>query len=166
MLHSGDGVFAVMCSVWCLPNIVSSLMAKKLHFGLTRPKNLLPLVYGVSHMPWGEFQSRFNELSSTVAFSLPLSHKALTGEEHSQQLLYTVSPISAAEAFISFRAVIGVLVASLTSLHLAQSFSFREQPAPGTFTHVPYSFHFFMTDLTEIQEDVQGLESFFVFIPT
>ena len=39
-------------------------------------------------MPLGELYSRFNELSSTVAFSLSLSHEALTGEEPGQQLLY------------------------------------------------------------------------------
>ena len=29
MLDGGDGVFVVMCSVWCSPNTASSLMAKK-----------------------------------------------------------------------------------------------------------------------------------------
>src|SRR4029434_10363380 len=30
------------------------LLKKKLHFGLIRPQNLLPLDHGVSHMPFGE----------------------------------------------------------------------------------------------------------------
>ena len=52
------------------------------------------------------FNRTFNELSSAVAFSLPFSCKALSGEEPGQQLY----PASGA-----FRLVIGVLVASLTS---------------------------------------------------
>ena len=47
--------------LWCLWNITYSLMVKKLHFGLSRPKNLLPVDLGVSHMPLDEL--RFNELS-------------------------------------------------------------------------------------------------------
>ena len=31
MLHGRDGVFVEMCSIWCPPNIASSLIAKKLH---------------------------------------------------------------------------------------------------------------------------------------
>ena len=37
MLRSGDGVFVMMCSVWCPPNIVCSVMAKNLYFGLIKP---------------------------------------------------------------------------------------------------------------------------------
>ncbi len=37
--------------VWCLPNKASGLMAKKLHFDLTRLKNRLPVDLGVSPMP-------------------------------------------------------------------------------------------------------------------
>lgn len=47
MLHRGDGEFLVMCSFWSLPNIASSLMAKRLNFGLNSPKNLLPVALGV-----------------------------------------------------------------------------------------------------------------------
>ena len=36
--RGGDGVLVVRCSVFCLPDIAPSLMAKKPHFGLTRTK--------------------------------------------------------------------------------------------------------------------------------
>ena len=58
---------------------------KKLYFGLIRQKNLLQVDLGVSTMPLDELSWRFNELSSTVAFSYPLSHKTLTGEEPGEQ---------------------------------------------------------------------------------
>ena len=71
-----------------------------------------------------------------------LPHKTLTGEEPGQQLLYPSSN--------SFRVVIGVLVASLTSLLLALLLSLWRWSALGRFT-VSYSFHFLMMDFTELQ---------------
>src|SRR4029434_1775179 len=87
-----------------------------------------------------------------------LFHKALIGEEPGQQLLYAVSPISAAEACDSFRVVIGVLVASLTSLLLARPQFVRT--ACSRQEHVPNSFHFLMMDLTEFQGVFSALDIF------
>ena len=64
-----------MCNVWCVPNIASILRAKKLNFCFIRPENFLPVDLVIPIMPLGE--QIFNELSSTVAFSLLVSHKAL-----------------------------------------------------------------------------------------
>src|SRR4029434_3148167 len=67
----------------------------------------------------------------------------------------------AAEACNSFRVVIGVLVASLTSLFLARTLNLWGRPALGRFTHVPYSFHFLMMDLTEFLGMFSALDIFF-----
>ena len=97
MVNGGDGVLVMMCSDWFLTNIVSD--GQKPLFGLIRLKNLLPVDLGFSHMLFVELWLRFYELSSTVAFSLP-SHKALTGEEPRQQLLYAESFPSQLEMFL------------------------------------------------------------------
>lgn len=54
MLHVGDGVLVVMCSVWGPLNIASSLMGKNLNLGLIRKKNFLPVDFKVSHISSGE----------------------------------------------------------------------------------------------------------------
>ena len=45
-------------------------------------------------MPLGEPQFRFNELSSTVAFSSPLSHKALPEEPGNSCCMQSLSNLS------------------------------------------------------------------------
>ena len=131
----GGSVFVVMCTVWCLPNTASSLMAIKLHFGLIRPNNLPPADLGVSHMPFGELWLRLNELSSLCHAPI----KFLLVKNPGYSIVCRVSPISAAEAFNSFRVVIGVLVASLTSFLLARSVSLWGRPALGRLHiyHIP-----------------------------
>ncbi len=57
MLHCGDGVLGVMRGVGFAPDIAFSLMGKKLNFSLIWPEYLLPYVWGVSHMPFGEHQT-------------------------------------------------------------------------------------------------------------
>ena len=44
-----DGVFIMMCSVWCPPN-----KAKELSFGLIRSNKFLPGDFRVSHRPSDE----------------------------------------------------------------------------------------------------------------
>ena len=55
MLHSEDGVFEVMFSVWCLLNFGSRLMAQKLNVGLFGSKNLLPADLGSPSCLWMNF---------------------------------------------------------------------------------------------------------------
>ena len=57
MLHCGDVVHGVMRGVGFAPDIAFSLMAKKLNFSLIWPEYLLPYVWGVSQMPFGEHQT-------------------------------------------------------------------------------------------------------------
>ena len=52
-----DGIFGVMRGVGYAPDIVFSLMAKKLNFCLIWPEYLLPYVWGVPHMHVGEHQT-------------------------------------------------------------------------------------------------------------
>lgn len=60
-----------------------------------------------------------------------------------------ISPISAAEGFDSFR---GVLVSPACLLQ-------------GRFTHVPFSFRFIVTDITELQAVLCDSETFFFLHP-
>lgn len=76
---------------------------------------------------------RQQEFSSTVAFSLPLDHEALTGEEFRQQFRYAISPSSL--NCTTFRVVTGVLVTFLIILLLTWSLSLGGQPALGR--HLP-----------------------------
>ena len=51
-----DGVVRVMRGVGFAQDTAFSLMAKKLNVSLIWPEHLLPFVWGVSHMPFGEHQ--------------------------------------------------------------------------------------------------------------
>ena len=64
-----DGVLKVMRSIGFAPDIEFSLMAKELNFSLIRQEYLLPYVWGVSHMPFGEHQMCF------LIFFWSLCHK-------------------------------------------------------------------------------------------
>ena len=79
--------------------------------------------------------------------SLPLSHKALTGAEPRQQLLYAECLQSQLMKLIG---VMGVSVASLRILLLVWPLSLWGWPATGRCTRVPYFFHLLMMELTEL----------------
>ena len=57
MLHCWDAVLRVMRDVGFVPDIAFSLVAKKLTFSLIWSEYLLPNVWGVSHMPFGDHQT-------------------------------------------------------------------------------------------------------------
>ena len=62
-------------------------------------------------------------------------------------VLWTDSPISTVDLYISFRLIFRLFVAFLINALLAWSVSFGGQPSLGRFVVVPYSFNFLITDL-------------------
>lgn len=148
MLHSGDGVFVVMCIVWCPSIIASYLMAKKLHFGFIRPKNFLPLDCGsptclLANSCW-DLMSFLQQWLSHCHSPIKLWQVKNPGNSCSIHSLFHLSCWS-------------------LYLLLARSLSLWGRPDLSRFTHVPYSFHFLIIDLTA--GDVQCLRIIFVSIP-
>lgn len=50
------GVFMLLCSIWCLPNILASLLVNKGNLDFTRTKKLPPLEIQILLIFLGEFQ--------------------------------------------------------------------------------------------------------------
>ena len=86
MLHGGDSMFVVMCSVWYPPN-----KAKKLQQIIvsSEQRTFFLVDLGVSHMPLGKDLKKSNELPSTVAF---LSQQFVYAESLPSQLLKILTP--------------------------------------------------------------------------
>ena len=156
-----------MCSVWCLQNIASSLMAKKLSVCLIRPKK------PSSSWPWSlphVFGWPLDDLMSFLHQWLSLCHSPmklwLVKNQGNSCCVSPVSPISPAEDVNSFRVAIGVLVASLTSLLLAQSLSLWGRSALGRFTQICAVFLLLLNDgFRWTPGDVQRLGDVFCIHP-
>lgn len=127
--------FIVCC--WWYPAFGScQTCSLKLNFGLKRWQELFSCLQSLPHAFW---QTSFLVATWHVfnnGFSLPLSNKTVTGEAPAQQLLYTASPISVAEAWNSVKDT-GLLVASSTSRYSA--LVFWGWPALRKFTSRPQS---------------------------
>ena len=75
-------------------------------------------------------------------------------------VLWMDTPISVVEHCSSFRVIFGLFVASLINALLAWSVSFGGRPSPGRFVVVPYSFHFFIMDLTVLRGTFKDYDIF------
>jgi hypothetical protein len=151
----------VMRGVGFAPEIVFSLLAKKLHFSLIWPDYLLPYVWGVSHMPLGKHQTcLLIFFFKQWLFFWPLFRKTQLCGVYCLKWVYT--PISAVEHCSSFRVMFGLFVASLINALLAWSVSFGGQPSFGRFVVVPYTFNFLNNGFNGTSWDVQCFWYFFI----
>ena len=165
MLHCGDGIIGVMRGVGFEPDIAFSLKAKKLNFSLIC-EYLLPYVWGVSHMPFGEHQTcLLIFFRKQWLFS---SHSSVSPALWSIRLkvvLWTDNPISAVELCSSFRVIFGLFVSSLINALLAWSVSFGGRPSLGRFIVVQYYFHLLIMDLMVRRGRFKVLDILHNFVP-
>ena len=59
MLHGWDEVLTVECSVW-FPNITFLISAKKFHFQLICPENILPIAFWITQVVFGKLETGGN----------------------------------------------------------------------------------------------------------
>ena len=144
MLHCGDNVLGVMRGVEFAPDIALSLMAKKLNYSLICPEYLLPYVWGVSHVPFGEHQ-----MCSLIfffeqwLFFWPLFRKAQLCGVYGLKWSYGQILQSPLWSFCtSFKVIFGLFVGSLINALLAWCVRFGGRPSLGRFVVFPYSFDF------------------------